>query len=78
MTLRRLTRRLRGVVGLPPVSKRAWLMVVLLFLGLVVAVVVLTDFALKSGRYAPQYYEPKDFQREEQVERESAKPPVDR
>ena len=51
-------------------------MVILLFLGLVLGVTLLTDFVLKFGHYAPRDYEPKDFQREEQVQRESAKPPA--
>jgi len=74
--LRRLTRRVRGWLGVPAVSSRTWLMVILLFLGLVLGVTLLTDFVLKFGHYAPRDYEPKDFQREEQVQRESAKPPA--
>ena len=71
--LRRLTRRVRGWLGVPAVSSRTWLLVILLFLGLVLGVTLLTDFVLKFGQYAPWYYEPKDFQREEQLQRESGK-----
>jgi hypothetical protein len=68
-----VARRVRGWLGVPAVSSRTWLLVILLFLGLVLGATVLTDFVLKFGQYAPWYYEPKDFQREEQLQRESGK-----
>ena len=59
-------RRIRRHLGLPILSRRTWLLVVLAFLGLIyVGVTVVADFVMKIGRYAPQYYEPKDVQRED-------------
>lgn len=67
-----LGRRLRRRLGLPVLSARAWLLVVLAILGLVYAgTAVIADFAVKLARYAPRYYEPKDFQRQDLIERQS-------
>lgn len=64
--VRKKGRRIRRYLGLPILSRRAWLLVVLVFLGLVyVGVTVVGDFVMTIGRYAPQYYEPKDVQRED-------------
>jgi len=53
-------------LGLPALSRRTALVLILLFIGLAfVAVAIVADFLLKTGRYGLQYYEPKDFQREE-------------
>ena len=63
--LRKRSRRIGRHLGLPILSRRAWLLVFLVFLGLAyVAVTVVGDFVMEIGRYAPQHYEPKDVQRE--------------
>ncbi|MBI3989055.1 MAG: hypothetical protein HY347_05505 [candidate division NC10 bacterium] len=69
LRIRRFGRRLRRRLGLPPISRRTALVLLLLFIGLVfVAVAIVADFLIKTGRYGPKYYEPKDFQREEHLE----------
>lgn len=68
--LRKKGRRLRRRLGLPVLSRRAWLFVVLAFLGLVyVAVTVVGEFVVKTTQYAPELYELKDL-RKEDVRRE--------
>lgn len=70
--LRRAARHLRRWLGLPGLSRRTLVLVLLVFLGLAfVSVTLVADFVLKISGYAPWYYEPKDFEREEQA----AKPP---
>ncbi len=67
--IRRYGRRLRRRLGLPALSRRTALLILLFFLGLIwVAVTLMADFFMKTGRYGPRYYEPKDFQREEHIE----------
>lgn len=61
----RTGRRMRRRLGLPAWSRRTWLLAILVFLGfVVVGTTVVADFLMKLAQYAPQYYEPKDFQRE--------------
>jgi hypothetical protein len=61
----RRRRPLRVRLGLPRIGLRGWLLAGLAFLGLVyLGVVVVGDLFTKAGSYAPDYYEPKDFQRE--------------
>jgi hypothetical protein len=52
------------------------MLALVVFLALMVAAALIGDFLLKFGGYGPHYYEPKDFQREEQVQKESAQPPA--
>lgn len=64
--IRRFGRRLRRRLGLPALSRRTALLIFLIFISLVyVGVTLVADFFMKMGRYGPQSYEPKDFQREE-------------
>lgn len=64
--IRQTGRRIRRRLGLPPVGWRTTLLALLAFIGLAyVSVTVLADFFTKLGQHAPQYYEPKDFEREE-------------
>ncbi len=57
-------------LGLPALSCRAALLILLVLLGLAyVSVAVLGELMTKMGRYAPQYYEPKGFERELEVQR---------
>lgn len=73
--IRRARRRLRRVLGLPVLSRRAALLILLAFLGLAfLSVTVLSEFVVTLSGYRFQQYEPKDFQREELMER-AAKPP---
>ncbi|MFN3476313.1 MAG: hypothetical protein ACK4Z6_01985 [Candidatus Methylomirabilales bacterium] len=79
--IRRFGRRFRRRLGLPALSRRTVLAILLLFIGLAfVAVAIVADFLTKTGRYGPHYYEPKDFQREEylkqleQVEKRKKRP----
>ncbi len=75
LTSRRARRRIRRRLGLPALSRRTALLILFLFLGLAyVSVTLLADFFTRLGRYAPQYYEPKDFQREEVLETREKKP----
>ena len=61
----RIGRHLRRWLGLPVLSLRTTLLIFLLFMGLAyLSVTVLTDFFATLDRYAPRYYEPKDFARE--------------
>jgi hypothetical protein len=63
---RRRLRRLRRGLGLPALSGRTWLLTMLAFVGLAyLGVTVVADFVMKIRQYAPQWYEPRDFQREE-------------
>lgn len=69
--IRRRARRLRRRLGLPALSRRAVLLILLAILGLAyVSATVLGDLIMKMGRHAPQSYEPKDFERELEVQRE--------
>lgn len=74
--MRRAVRHLLRRLGLPPLSGRSWMVALVVFLALMVVATLIGDFLLKFGGYGPHYYEPKDFQREEQVQKESAKPPA--
>lgn len=66
LSIRRIGRRIRRRLGLPALRRRAALWILLVFIGVVyVSVTVLADFFVHLNRYAPQYHEPKDFQREE-------------
>lgn len=66
LRIRRRLRRLRRRLGLPAFSGRTWLLTMLAFVGLVyLGVTVVADFVMKIRQYAPQWYEPRDFQREE-------------
>jgi hypothetical protein len=65
---RRAERRLRRRLGLPVLSRRAALLVLLGFLGLALGATVLPDFLAALARYRVNQYEPKDFQREEHLE----------
>ncbi|MFQ5848928.1 MAG: hypothetical protein ACE5IQ_14800 [Candidatus Methylomirabilales bacterium] len=68
--VRRQVRRLQTWLGLPTMSCRATLLVLLALIALaVVSVTLLGDFITKMGQYDPQYYEPKDYQRQIEVER---------
>lgn len=62
--------RLRRRLGVPRLSRRGWLWVAVAIIGLILAATALGELFLSAGRYGPQHYEPKDFSREEQVERE--------
>ncbi len=63
---RRTGRRIRRRLGFPSFGRRTWLLVVLGFLGLLyVGTAVIADFLVRLGQYWPQYYEPRDFEREE-------------
>ncbi len=63
---RRLLRRL----GIPAVSRRAWLLVALIFAGLVyVGATLVPDVVTWLGAYGPREYEPKDFRRGDAVEK---------
>jgi hypothetical protein len=78
MSWRRWSRRVRRSLGLPAVSRRAALWILLLFVGLAfLSVTVFSDFATTLSQYRFQHYEPKDFQREEHVE-PTSKPPKER
>lgn len=73
MTWRRLRRRL----GVPRLSRRGRLWVAVVLLALLAGAALVGEFLVSTGRYRPQYYEPKDFSREEQVEREmKTRPPA--
>ncbi|MFQ5960749.1 MAG: hypothetical protein ACE5MG_05090 [Candidatus Methylomirabilales bacterium] len=66
--IRRRMRRLRRRLGLPALRGRTVLLIFLAILGLAyVSATVLGDFIMEMGRYAPKFYEPKDFAREEAV-----------
>lgn len=57
---------MRRRLGLPPFGRRTWLLALLVFLALIyVGTTVMSDFMTKLVQYEPQYYEPKDFPREE-------------
>lgn len=73
--IRRTGRQIRRRLGLPRFSARTWLLAILLLLGLLyVGTTVMTDFLIRLGQYeSPQHYEPKDFSREEVLEKEQAK-----
>ena len=63
---RRRLRHLRRRLGLPALSHRTWLLAGLAFVVLVyLGATVVADFVMKIREYAPQWYEPRDFQREE-------------
>lgn len=69
--IRQRGRRVRRRLGLPAFGGRAWLLAILVFLGLTYfSVTILTDFFAQLGRYSPLYYEPKDFQRGPQMREE--------
>jgi hypothetical protein len=67
-TWRRTGRRLRKRLGLPVLSRRAALLVLLGFLGLALGATILPDLIAGFARYRVNQYEPKDFQREEHLE----------
>lgn len=68
--LRHARRRFRRRLGLPRLSRRGALLILLAFVSLVfVSVTILANWATLMHAYAPRYYEPKDFQREELIER---------
>ena len=68
--IRRRARRVRRRLGLPALSCRAALLILLVLLCLAfVSVAVLGDLITKMGQYAPQFYEPKDFERELEMQR---------
>ena len=74
--LRRSARHLRRWLGLPGLRRRTLVLILLVFLGLAfVSVTLVAEFVLKSTGYAPDFYEPKDFEREEQTGKPPAKPP---
>ncbi len=67
----RLGRRLRRWLGLPRLSVRAWLLAMLALLGLIYAgTAMLGDFIVELGSYGPYFYEPKDKQRQETLEKQ--------
>ena len=69
LRIRRFGRRIRRRLGLPAFSRRTTLALILLLIGLAfVAVTIVADFFMKTAQYSPQYYEPKDIQREEHIE----------
>ena len=64
-------RRLRRWLGLPRLSTRAWLLAILALLGLIYAgSTVLGDLIVQLGSYGPSFYEPKDKQRQEMLEKQ--------
>ncbi len=64
--IRRRLQRLRIRLGLPAaLSCRVVLLILMALVGVAYAsMLVWNTFITKAERYAPQYYEPKDFQRE--------------
>ena len=68
--LKRRAERLRRWLGLPALSPRAALLILLGLLALAyVSVSVLSELTTKMKGYAPQYYEPKDIEREMEMKR---------
>lgn len=69
--IRRTGRQVRRRLGLPRFSARAWLLAILVLLALLyVGTTVMTDFLIRLGQYeSPPHYEPKDFSREEVLEK---------
>ncbi|MFQ5946010.1 MAG: hypothetical protein ACE5NC_07135 [Anaerolineae bacterium] len=66
----RRARRLRRRLGLPALRRRTALLVLLAILGLaLVSATVLGEFIMEMEQYAPQFYEPKDFEREVELQR---------
>ncbi len=62
----RTGRRIRRRLGFPRFSRRAWLLALLGLLALIyVGTTVMSDLITKLVQYEPQYYDPKDFPREE-------------
>ncbi len=74
MTRRRTWRRIRRKLGLPVLSRRVVVLLLLGFLGLALAATIVPDFITGLAQYRATQYEPKDFQREEHVERASRAP----
>ena len=68
---RRAGRRIRRRLGLPVLSRRGALLILLGFLGLALVATILPDFLAGLARYRVNQYEPKDFQREEHLEQSS-------
>lgn len=65
-SIRHAERRIRRRLGLPALSRGTALVLILIFLGLAyLSVTLFADFVMTLGQYAPQYYEPKDFARED-------------
>jgi hypothetical protein len=66
-----LGRRLRRRLGLPALSTRAWLLVVLgLLAGVYAGTALVGEFVVRLLGYTPPvYYEPKDIQRQQMLER---------
>ncbi len=64
--------RLRRWLGLPALSPRAALLILLGLLALAyVSVSVLSELTTKMKGYAPQYYEPKDIERAQGVQKKN-------
>jgi len=72
--LRRAGRRTRRKLGLPVLSRRVVVLLLLGFLGLALAATIVPDFIAGLGQYRANQYEPKDFQREEHVDQTSRAP----
>lgn len=70
-TLRRAGRRIRRRLGLPVLSRRVVLLILLGFLGLALVATILPDFIARLAQYRVNQYEPKDFQREQHLEQSS-------
>lgn len=64
LRITRVGRRIRRRLGLPALRRRTALLILLIFVGVAyVSVTFLADFLTTLDRYAPRYYEPKDFER---------------
>ena len=74
LRIRRAGRRMRRSLGLPALSLRAALLIILLFLALAyVSVTIVADFFTRQGQYAPRYYEPKESERQQMLESQEKK-----
>ena len=59
---------MRRALGFPRLERRTWLLLLLVFLGVLCVGTWVAEFATKLGQYAPQGYEPKDFARQRALE----------
>ncbi|MBI3454378.1 MAG: hypothetical protein HY002_01135 [Candidatus Rokubacteria bacterium] len=76
--VRRASHRLRRRLGVPRISRRTALVILFVFIGLaLLSATLLADFLATLGGYRVDQYEPKDFQREEYMER-TMRPPTGR